>query len=67
MHGSPVAGGVGVFAREEEGVGYGLGELARSVEASRGDVAVGSEREGIAAPVVGVAADEELADLRGLE
>ncbi len=40
---APVAGDVGVFAGEEEGVGDGFGHLQRGVEASGGDVAVGSE------------------------
>ena len=42
MDGAPVAGGVGVFAGEVEGVGGGEGHLGAGVEGAGGDVAVGA-------------------------
>src|ERR1700722_3921005 len=62
MHGAPVAGGVGVFACEEEGVVGGDGHFGAGVDGSGGDVAVGSEGERVALPVVGDAADELVAE-----
>ena len=58
VDGAPVAGGVGVFSGEEECVGDGLGHLLWGVEASGGNVTVGSERVRITTPVVGVDANE---------
>ena len=42
-----MAGGVSVFAGEEEGVGGGNGAVGAGVERACGDVAVGSGEEGI--------------------
>jgi hypothetical protein len=60
-----VAGGVGVFSGEEEGICHGFGHKKRSVEASGGDVTVGSEGVWVAVPVVGVDAEELALDLCG--
>ncbi len=62
-----MSGGVGVFSGEEEGFGYGLGHLERGVEASGGDIAVGSEGVAIVRPVVRVDAEEKALEVRGFD
>ena len=54
MDGAPVAGDVGVFAGEEEGVVDGLCHLGGAVECADGRVAVCAEGPGIALPIVQV-------------
>lgn len=63
VDGAPMAGHVGVFAREVEGVFDGGGEFEDSVEAAGGDVAVGTEGVGVGLPVLGGATDELVAQV----
>ena len=53
MNRAPMAGRIGVFAGEEEGVLDGLGHLRGGMCAMDRDVAVRAEREGLGRPVVG--------------
>ena len=64
MDRAPVAGGVGVFAGEEEGVFDGSGHAGGGLGAADADVAVGAEEVWIRRPVVGEAALKQIVEVR---
>jgi len=53
-----MAGDVSMFAGEVECLGERLGHLARSIQTSGGNVAVGAESECVVLPVMAIAAEE---------
>src|SRR5580698_3930366 len=59
MNGAPVAGSVGVLAREVKCIGDWFGHLGRSIDTSGGDIAIGTHSSGIALPVLRLAGEKE--------
>ena len=64
---APVASGVGVLAGEVEGIKGGEAHFGASINGSSWDVAVGAIGEGVALPVVGMAADELVTEVGDVE